>query len=301
MYGNDNAPDPAGRTGGSEPAWEFRAGGEIVPREQHEGIDVPIPGSVLPPAPLPVPYEQPGQPPARPQVQVRRRTLGTMVTVIAVLLALVVYMLYATVLKGPDTVSASATSTSSASATASGTRPSESSPSGGTPAAGPSATDGASADATSTASATNGVAPGVAFSPVFGSQFLTSPVDNSDDVSTQVDLHISDVDYPHSVELSCPTGGIDDWNVAGYSTFSAMFGIPDDAQNATGVTDTITFTDQNGRTLGTATASIGQPAKVSLSFTGVDRLVINCSRQGGDAQYANHNAVALGDASVTTS
>ena len=112
-------------------------------------------------------------------------------------------------------------------------------------------------------------------------------------------MRISNVDYASGATFYCPTNGLIDWNVAGYSTFSTEFGIPDNAPYATGVTDTATFTDQNGRTLKVVTTSIGQPVAVSFSVSGVERLIMTCSRQGSNASA--NNQAAFGNALLSTS
>ena len=140
--------------------------------------------------------------------------------------------------------------------------------------------------------------PSSGFTPPFGTEYLPSPVDGDGNVSVQEDVHISDIDYANSTTFYCPTSGLIDWNVAGYGTFSAQYGIPDNAQDATGVTNKITFTDQNGRTLDVATTSIGQPVKISFSVSGVDRLVMSCARQGSND--STNNLVALGNAQLST-
>jgi len=205
--------------------------------------------------------------------------------------------------QGTKTVAAVATALLSAgpseSAATDTDSPSAGSISGGTPGTMPSSTSatvGASGSDDPSAGAGLG---GGTFAPPFGTQYLDYPADSVGAVSSKTDVTISNVDYPDNTELYCPTTGLDDWNVAGYATFTATFGIPDDAQYATGITDTMTFTDQNGKALGTATTTIGQPAKVTFPLTGVVRLVMSCARQGSNA--SNNNLVALGNASVSTS
>jgi len=141
--------------------------------------------------------------------------------------------------------------------------------------------------------------PSSGFTPPFGAVYLPSTVDGGGSVGSRRDVHISAIDYANSTTFYCPTSGLIDWDVAGYSTFAAEYGIPDDAQSATGVANTITFTDQNGKTLDVQTTSIGQPVKISFSVSGVDRLIMSCARQGSN--NATNNLVALGNALLAQS
>ena len=263
-----------------------------------------------------IPPRPPNLPAARPRVDVvvRRRKLALLYGMIALLLVIVVGLAYAMMsnqhkqlVAVSSTDSATASSQPSATDTGSGGAddPSSSASASGDPGTSNSASPGASGSAGSSASPTDtsGAAEAAnataGFTPPFGTEYLPAPVDGGDNVTNGQDVHISDVDYANSTTFYCPTSGLIDWNVAGYDTFSAEYGIPDDAQAATGVTNTITFTDQNGKTLDVATASIGQPLKISFSVSGVERLVISCARQGSN-DSAN-NLVALGNALLTTS
>jgi hypothetical protein len=240
-------------------------------------------------------------------VVVRRRKLALMYLVIFALVVVVAAMAYVMVTNKSNQVAAvssnsSRTASAQDSATSTGTgtdsSPSSSGVAGasnspGSSASG-SASDGSSATSTGGTAATDG---GTGFTPPFGTEYLPAPVDG--DVYTHQDVHIGNVDYATSSSFYCPTSGLIDWNVAGYKTFTAEFGIPDDAQSATGVSNTVTFTDQNGKTLGQSTTSLGQQVKISLSVSGVDRLIMSCARQG--TNNSTNNLVALGNALLATS
>lgn len=300
--GRGKSPDPSEGERESEPTrfYDFEGEGEteVVPVEHqapvsgHAGIDVPVP-----PTPLPVPA---GPPP----IPVRRSILLTLLTILIVLLV-AVGALIAVVLGHSNKALATTTSTSSPTSTTASAIDSSSASSdpsaGSTAGAGSSPSDGASAGpspSADSASPSTDVTPSESFSPPFGTQYLTGPVDGSG-VGTNVDVKLSSVDYPNSVNFYCPTNGLLDWDVAGYSTFTTTFGIPDDAPYAAGITNTITFTNENGKTLGSATTTVGQPAKVSFALNGAVRLVITCTRQGSNDSA--DNVVALGNAEVSTS
>ncbi|HEU5354990.1 MAG TPA: hypothetical protein VFU65_11035 [Actinocrinis sp.] len=273
-------PDPRQRVGGAETQHE------IVPWE-HSAV-----GRTVTPQPVPV-----GKAPPKPPIPVQRKTLMTMLTIIVVLLVVAGGLVFMEL--GSNKAPVAAVVVSTASTSAATTAPTDTvslSPSpelSASPSDSPSASasDSASVSASDTGSSTG------TFGPVFGSQPLGAPVDG--DIYTQRDVHISNVDYPNSVAFYCPTSGMTDWNVAGYATFIAVFGIPDDAQSATGITNGVTFSDQNGHQLGTAKASIGQPAQVRIALKGATRLLMTCDRQGSN--NSTNNYVALGNASLSTS
>ena len=310
----------------SDPAQQERAQGPVPEPDptQHyelERIPEPEPGPdpghgpeaepteivevIIPSSPhLPVPRPPVG-------VVVRRRRLALLYGLIALLLVVLGGMAYAMISNNHKQLVAvdsttSATPSAQASPADSGSDASDdassSASASGDPAASDSASPGTSASDSSSATSTDTSTaddPSSAFTPPYGTEYLPSPVDGADDVSTQEDVHISDIDYANSSTFYCPTSGLIDWNVAGYSTFTAEYGIPDDAQAATGITNTITFTDQTGKTLDVQTTSIGQPVKISFSVSGVDRLIMSCARQGSN--NSTNNVVALGNASLSTS
>lgn len=91
------------------------------------------------------------------------------------------------------------------------------------------------------------------------------------------------------------------FDVAGNKAFTAQVGIPDNASNATGLAETVTFATQSGRQLGRpVTVTLGSPAKVSLNITGVTQLQVTCT--GVDQathQQQSGNQLALGNAAVS--
>ena len=283
-------PDSQGEHGESEPTAQFELPGEVVPQEEHGGIDVRIPSGQLEPAPA-----------ARKTVAVPSSVARWVVLTLVVLLALVAGLLYAMIKSPGNTAAVAATSSPSASSNVSAsTAAASGSPSaGGVPS--PSAGLGGSGSAVATSSAsasaqsTDSSQPSTAFSPINGTVYLPAPVDGS--VDTKIDVVISNTDYPYSTRFNCPNQSAVDWNVAGYSTFTTTVGIPDSAQNATGVTITMTFADQNGKVLSVSKTSIGQPATVRVPLAGVERLTMSCNRQPNNS----YNYVALGNASLSGS
>lgn len=282
---------------------------EIEPRAEHDAAEP----QQVPPTEIVevhIPSGQPNLPVPRPLgIVVRKRRLALLYLMIALLLVVIGGMAYALIANRSTTVAAaSSTGSPSASSQASATETATDATDGPSPGGSASGGPGASGSATAgpsdggTASSADALGPaaqGTGFTPPFGTEFLPAPVDGDANVDPGQDVHISDVDYANSVTLYCPTNGLIDWNVAGYHTFSAEFGVPDNAQSATGVTNTVTFTDQNGKALGSATTSIGQPKKLTFSVTGVDRLIMSCARQG--ANNSANNQVTLGNALLSTS
>jgi len=268
--------------------------GEIVQHEEHGPAAHEEPGTieVRIPAPLePVPPKT---------IAVRPKVARAMLLALFLLVVLVAALLYVVLKPTDKTAPAAAGSPSptsasaSASASASPSAVALPSPSGADSAS-------ASADATSSASgqSTDSAAPGTSFTPINGTVPLGSPVDNGDGVSSNVDVSISNVDYPNSVTLNCANSATTDWDVAGYASFTATLGIPDTARGATGSTITMTFANENGQTLAVAKTSIGQPANVRIALTGVHRLAISCTRQSSNGY--GYNQVALGNASFSGS
>jgi hypothetical protein len=288
-----NHPDAQGEHGESTPTEQFEMPGEIVPHEEHDGIDVHIPGQ-LEPAPA-----------ARKTVAVTSNVARWVLLTLVVLLALVAGLLY-TILKSPaKTAVVAATSSPSASVSASAsasTAAATSSPSAGSvpsPSAGVGESGSAAATSSASAPSTESSQPSASFSPINGTAYLPVPVDGGGYVDTKVDVVISNVDYPYSTRFYCPNQTAIDWNVAGYATFTANVGIPDNAPGATGSTVTMTFADQNGKVLSVSKTSIGQPSSIRVPLAGVDRLTMTCNRQANNGSYVNY--VALGNASLSGS
>lgn len=307
MSSSGGLPEPAERQG------EEGIDSSVTRRYEVEPAAGAVPTSAAPPTEIVevvIPSGGSRLPVPRPMgVVVRRRKLALMYLVIFALVVVVAAMAYmmmtnknnqlATVSSNSSrTASAEASATSTGTGTDSSASPSSSGVAGASNSPGSSASGSASDGSSATsAGATVTTGGGAGFTPPFGTEYLPAPVDG--DVYTHVDVHIDNVDYPTSSSFYCPTSGLIDWNVAGYKTFTAEFGIPDDAQSATGVSNTVTFTDQNGKALGQSTTSLGQQTKISFSVAGVDRLIMSCARQG--TNNSTNNLVALGNAMLATS
>lgn len=253
---------------------------EIVPWE-YGTVDTPVPQTQLPVGPE-LPKQQ------KPPMLVQRRTMSVMMGLIVVLLLVVGGLAFAVLGSSKSSAAApSAVGITSPPAVASTDALPSPSPSLDVSVS-PSdtlATDTSTADPTDTSS------PSAGFSAPLGSQPLGSPVDG--EVDTGNDEHISNVDYPDSIRFYCPTSGLLDWNVAGFTTFTAVFGIPDDAQSATAIINTMTFSDQNGHQLAMAKTALGQPAQIQFALKGATRLIMSCDRQGSNDSV--NNFVTLGN------
>jgi hypothetical protein len=91
------------------------------------------------------------------------------------------------------------------------------------------------------------------------------------------------------------------WDVAGSTTFSATVGIPDNTEDATGDDAELTFASQDGTKLAkTITVSLGHPASVSFSISGVTQLDVTCNGvEASTGQQDSGLYVALGNASAS--
>jgi hypothetical protein len=112
--------------------------------------------------------------------------------------------------------------------------------------------------------------------------------------------------YPNSVTFGCDgLGGngqpTEAWDVAGSTTFSATVGIPDNTEDATGDDAELTFASQDGTKLTkTITVSLGHPASVSFSISGVTQLDVTCNGvEASTGQQDSGLYVALGNASAS--
>jgi cell division protein FtsL len=131
----------------------------------------------------------------------------------------------------------------------------------------------------------------------------TATVDNADLGTGQV--VISANPYVNSITFNCwgqQSGQPDEaFDVAGSNTFTAVLGIPDDTQNATGLIATITFSNESGQRIGQQVqVSLGHPANVTLDIKGVTQLGMTCDgRNRQTSQTASDFGVAFGDAAVS--
>jgi hypothetical protein len=112
--------------------------------------------------------------------------------------------------------------------------------------------------------------------------------------------------YPNSVTFGCEgagsTGQPDEaFDVAGHTSFRAVVGIPDNAQYATSLDETVIFANQNGTQLmKPVVVSLGNPADVRLNISGVTQLEITCSGTDTQTQQPNdNNEVTLGNAYIS--
>jgi hypothetical protein len=111
--------------------------------------------------------------------------------------------------------------------------------------------------------------------------------------------------YVNSITFNCdgPMSGQPDlaYDVAGSSTFTAVLGIPDNTQYATGLIATITFSNEAGQQIGQQVqVSLGHPANVTLDIQGVTQLGMTCDgRNRQTSQTASGFDVAFGNAAVS--
>jgi hypothetical protein len=112
--------------------------------------------------------------------------------------------------------------------------------------------------------------------------------------------------YPNSVTFDCSgpfnTDQPDEaFDIAGHTSFRAVVGIPDNAQNATSLNETVTFANEDGTQLmKPVVVSLGKPAVVRLNVSGVTQLEVTCS--GTDPQTQENedgNQITLGNAYIS--
>lgn len=140
-----------------------------------------------------------------------------------------------------------------------------------------------------------------------GGAYLSAlqPTFNNADLQTGPQT-MSSTAYPDSVTFECDgPSGTDQpdeaFDVAGHTLFRAVVGIPDNAQDATNLNETVTFANQSGAQLmKPVVVSLGNPAVVRLNISGVTQLEMICS--GADSQtqeQENGNSLTLGNASIS--
>ena len=112
--------------------------------------------------------------------------------------------------------------------------------------------------------------------------------------------------YPNSITFDCDgpvnTDQSDEaFDVAGHTLFRAVVGIPDNAQNATSLNETVTFANQSGTELiKPVVVSLGNPAVVRINISGVTQLEMTCSGTDPQTQQQeNGNQVSLGNAYIS--
>jgi hypothetical protein len=148
--------------------------------------------------------------------------------------------------------------------------------------------------------------PTISDAPTDASHYLsnkTPTVQNSGLDTGQVVIAANP--YVNSITFNCdgPMSGQPDlaYDVAGSSTFTAVLGIPDNTQYATGLIATITFSNEAGQQIGQQVqVSLGHPANVTLDITGVTQLGMTCDgRNRQTSQTASGFDVAFGNAAVS--
>jgi hypothetical protein len=117
---------------------------------------------------------------------------------------------------------------------------------------------------------------------------------------------MSSTAYPDSVTFDCdgPSGADqpdEAFDVAGHTQFRAVVGVPDNAQDATNLNETVTFANQSGAQLmKPVVVSLGNPAVVRLNISGVTQLEVICSGTNSETQAQdNGNQLTLGNANVS--
>jgi len=286
------SPPPASDLGGPGPAW-LPAGWE-EDKDRRPTVHVEV---VQTDPRLPVP-----SPPKSPTVPVRRRTLASILVVLLVAIGAVAVL----VLKGPSTKTvlepannglAPTTTVPVATSTVVETTtlplPVDTGPSASPTET--STTSPTSSDSSQSPTDTGSTGPIANDAP----SYLGPPIDSSD--SYDEDVQISGKDYSKSSVFHCDTHQDDgqpfaNWNSAGYSTFTGMIGIPDNAHSATGSIITVTFYDQNRKLLGQAVVSIGHPQPVTINLNGAIRMQMNCVSKDNPTSYSP--ALAFGDGAL---
>jgi hypothetical protein len=109
--------------------------------------------------------------------------------------------------------------------------------------------------------------------------------------------------YPNSITFYCESSQPDAaFDVAGHQTLTAVVGIPDNTQDATGLDETVTFADQAGSQLmKPISVALGKTVTVRLNIVGVTQLQMNCSGLNARTlQQDNGNLVTLGNAFISS-
>lgn len=143
--------------------------------------------------------------------------------------------------------------------------------------------------------------------PLAGGAYLSALQPTVDDADLGTGSQtMSATAYPDSVTFGCDgPGGAgqpdEAFDVAGHTLFRAVVGIPDNAQDATSLNETVTFANQSSAQLfKPVVVSLGSPAVVQLNISGVTQLEVTCS--GADPQtqqQENGNLVTLGNAYIS--
>lgn len=141
-----------------------------------------------------------------------------------------------------------------------------------------------------------------------------TPVQNSvDGFTTNSPQQVGTTTYSDAIRFSCTNPSNTNnsvltyyslvYDVAGYKTLNATFGVPDDASNAAGNSATIKFYKDGGSTeLGQPiTIALDSPQRVSLPLQGSSQLEIYCVAANGASTSGDDIDVAIGDATLSLS
>ena len=140
-----------------------------------------------------------------------------------------------------------------------------------------------------------------------GGAYLSALQPTLDDADLQAGPQtMSSTAYQDSVTFGCDGPGGNDqpdeaFDVAGHTLFRAVVGIPDNAEDATNLNETVTFASQSGTQLmKPVVVSLGNPAVVRLNISGVTQLEVICSGTNSETQAQdNGNQMTLGNANIS--
>jgi hypothetical protein len=140
-----------------------------------------------------------------------------------------------------------------------------------------------------------------------GGAYLSALQPTLDDADLQAGPQtMSSTAYQDSVTFGCDGPGGNDqpdeaFDVAGHTLFRAVVGIPDNAEDATNLNETVTFASQSGTQLmKPVVVSLGNPADVRLNISGVTQLEVICSGTNSETQAQdNGNQMTLGNANIS--
>ena len=139
---------------------------------------------------------------------------------------------------------------------------------------------------------------------------LTPVQQTVDAYTTDGPQQIGTTTYSDAIRFSCSSASDSAYgyyslvyDVAGYGTLNATFGIPDDASNAAGNSATIKFyKDGDSTELGQpVTIALDSPQRVSQDLQGASQLEIYCVSANGGSSNGDDIDVAIGGATLAPS
>lgn len=142
-----------------------------------------------------------------------------------------------------------------------------------------------------------------------GGTYLSALQPTLDDGNLQTGAQsMSATSYPNSLTFYCD-GPLNNnqpdeaFDVAGHALLRVVVGIPDNAQGATSLSETLIFANQNGTELmKPVTVSLGSPATVRLNISGVTQLEMTCSGSNSQTQQQDDGQeLTLGNAYISGS